>query len=147
MECAEAAELSACGESATHAAVSNPIGFKIFPRNNRRCMQILRAKRGASLPRSLMRMKQSIRHVVHAGPAMRIGMQDCADNGEHQRHHKQRENHLGLLSVGQRITDDGANKRGARAIQNGVQNKQANEVSNWGRLARGNMWLGMLGIV
>ena len=92
-------------------------------------------------------MKQSIRHVVHTSPAMRIGMQDCADNGEHQRHHKQRKNHLGLLSVGQRITDDGANKRGARAIQNGVQNKQANEVSNRGRLARGNMWLGMLGIV
>ena len=51
------------------------------------------------------------------------------------------------MSVGQRIPDDRANKRGARAIQNGVQNKQANEVSNRGRLARGNMWLGMLGIV
>ena len=90
-----------------------------------------------------MRMKQSLRHVIHAGPCMRFEMQDSADDGKNQWHHEQGEHNFELLVVWQRITNDGANKRRARAIQNGVQNKQSDGVAKRWRLARCLMRLGM----
>ena len=101
-------------------------------------MQILIAKFGASLPRSLMRMKQSIRHVIHACPCVRLDMHHCADDGQYEWHHEQSEHHFQLLIVRQRIPNDGADKRRARAVQNRVQNEQTNRVAKRRRLAR---WL------
>ena len=70
-------------------------------------------------------------------------MQDGADDGKNKWHHKQREHNFQLLFVRQRITNDGTNKRRARAIQNGVQNKQSDGVAKRWRLARCLMRLGM----
>lgn len=88
-------------------------------------------------------MKQPLRHVIHAGPCMRFHMQDRADDGKNQWHHKQREHNFQLLIVWKRITNDGADEGRARAIQNGVQNKQPDGVAKRWRLARRLMRLGM----
>ena len=70
-------------------------------------------------------------------------MQDGADDGKNKWHHKQREHNFQLLFVRQRIPNDGADECRARAIQNGVQNKQSDSVAKRRRLARRLMRLGM----
>ena len=45
-------------------------------------------------------MKQSIRHVIHACPCVRLDMHHCADDGQYKWHHEQSEHHFHLLIVG-----------------------------------------------
>ena len=74
---------------------------------------------------------------------MRLDMHHGADDGQYKRHHKQSEHHFQLLIVRQRIPNDGADKRRARAVQNRVQNEQANSMAKRRRLARGLVRCGM----
>ena len=88
-------------------------------------------------------MKQALRHVINAGPCMRFHMQDRADDGQYKRHHEQSKHHFQLLIVRQRVTNNGADERRAGAVQDRVQNEQANGMAKRRRLARGLVASGM----